>query len=136
MKSTDVVGYTIEGAVYCPDCISPEAKANKDDCSPVFADQEWDYTPTCDTCGEKLEGYNLTREGMLYECDSHDVEIFEVTADDLKGQPDHFANGDDYGPGWYAWVALPGCLPDSDPIGPFDNQEDAIDEAYQIFVEE
>jgi len=32
-------------------------------------------------------------------------------------------------PGWY-WVAgFPGCLPDSDPAGPFESEQDAIDDA-------
>ena len=28
--------------------------------------------------------------------------------------------------GWYYWACFPGCLPDSDPIGPFDTEEEAI----------
>ena len=31
--------------------------------------------------------------------------------------------------GWYYWVCLPGCLPDSDPIGPFESEDVAIDDA-------
>lgn len=27
--------------------------------------------------------------------------------------------------GWYYWYVQPGCLPDSDPIGVFDSQEEA-----------
>lgn len=26
-------------------------------------------------------------------------------------------------PGWYWWACWPGCLPDSDPVGPFDTEE-------------
>ena len=28
--------------------------------------------------------------------------------------------------GWYYWFCLPGCMPDSDPYGPFDTEEDAV----------
>lgn len=28
-------------------------------------------------------------------------------------------------PGWYWWSCHPGCLPDSDPIGPFQSAEEA-----------
>lgn len=28
--------------------------------------------------------------------------------------------------GWYWQTCLPGCLPDSDPIGPFETEEEAI----------
>lgn len=27
---------------------------------------------------------------------------------------------------YYWWSCFPGCLPDSDPIGPFDTYEDAL----------
>ena len=30
---------------------------------------------------------------------------------------------------WYWWTCSPGCLPDSEPIGPFDTKQDAIDNA-------
>ena len=31
--------------------------------------------------------------------------------------------------GWYWWACFPGCMPDSDPIGPFDTMDDAIKDA-------
>lgn len=33
--------------------------------------------------------------------------------------------------GWYYWYCLPGCLPDGDPIGPFDTEQLAIDDAQE-----
>ena len=35
-------------------------------------------------------------------------------------------NGSEY---WYWWSCFPGCLPDSDPVGPFDTEQAAIDDA-------
>lgn len=35
----------------------------------------------------------------------------------------------DNGPGWYYWFCLPGCLPDSDPMGPFDSESAALADA-------
>lgn len=32
-------------------------------------------------------------------------------------------------PGWYYWFCFPGCMPDSDPIGPFDTEEEALEDA-------
>jgi hypothetical protein len=32
-------------------------------------------------------------------------------------------------PGWYWWSCFPGCLPDSDPIGPFDTETEALQDA-------
>lgn len=34
-------------------------------------------------------------------------------------------------PGWYYWYCFPGCLPDSDPIGPFDSEADALADARE-----
>ena len=31
--------------------------------------------------------------------------------------------------GWYWWSCFPGCLPDSDPEGPFPTEADALDDA-------
>jgi len=31
--------------------------------------------------------------------------------------------------GWYWWACFPGCLPDSDPIGPFDTESAAIEDS-------
>nr|ANO58286.1 hypothetical protein [uncultured Alphaproteobacteria bacterium] len=30
---------------------------------------------------------------------------------------------------WHWWSCFPGCLPDGDPIGPFDSEQQAIDDA-------
>ena len=35
--------------------------------------------------------------------------------------------------GWYYWACFPGCLPDSDPIGPFDTAEDAEADAQDLY---
>jgi len=31
--------------------------------------------------------------------------------------------------GWYYWFCFPGCLPDSEPYGPFETEEEAIADA-------
>ena len=32
-------------------------------------------------------------------------------------------------PGWYWWPCFPGCMPDSEPVGPFATEEEAIADA-------
>lgn len=32
--------------------------------------------------------------------------------------------------GWYFWYCQPGCLPDSEPYGPFKSEEAAMQEAH------
>jgi hypothetical protein len=34
--------------------------------------------------------------------------------------------------GWYWWSCFPGCLPDSDPMGPFDTKALALADAQDI----
>ena len=33
--------------------------------------------------------------------------------------------------GWYWWSCFPGCMPDSDALGPFRSEEDAFDNAVE-----
>lgn len=37
--------------------------------------------------------------------------------------------------GWYYWYCLPGCLPDSDPYGPFPTAEAALTECRETTEE-
>lgn len=41
----------------------------------------------------------------------------------------HPIAGDEKRMGWWYWYCQPGCLPDSDPIGPFDSEEQAWEDA-------
>ena len=66
------------------------------------------------------------------ETDAHalpDVEVFEIWTD---GKPSPILVDEDGAtlpPGWYYWYCLPGCLPDSEPYGPYDSEEEALAEA-------
>lgn len=37
--------------------------------------------------------------------------------------------GDCLGTGWYFWYCFPGCLPDSQPMGPYETEAAALAEA-------
>jgi hypothetical protein len=54
-----------------------------------------------------------------------DIEVFY--ADDLPPDENGFASP----PGWYWWVCLPGCLPDSDPFGPYESEAAAVAAAQE-----
>ena len=80
-----------------------------------------------------------------------DVEVFYVHAGPRKAydrvyQMDHCAAEDAKNragchlpdpcedcpePGWYWWACFPGCLPDSDPIGPFATEAEALADAQE-----
>jgi len=56
------------------------------------------------------------------ESDPHalpDVEVFPHTAYGMEDA------------GWYYWFCLPGCLPDSDPFGPFETEAATIADAQR-----
>ncbi len=49
MESYDYYAVTYSGTCYCLDCVP--ANADLDETTPIFADSEWSYYPTCDKCG-------------------------------------------------------------------------------------
>ncbi len=64
-----------------------------------------------------------------------DVETFyrTKTANKADGWIDE--DGDPYDAGWYFWFCLPGCLPDSDPSGPYPSEQAAIDACRDMYDE-
>ena len=60
---------------------------------------------------------------------------FEVFYDDSdtgpwSDEPRNFdSENNPVSPGFYWWACFPGCLPDGDPSGPFQTEQEAIDDA-------
>lgn len=52
-----------------------------------------------------------------------DVEVFKVYKDDLDFP--------ELEKGWYWWACFSGCLPDSEPNGPFETEAEAIADAQE-----
>ena len=66
------------------------------------------------------------------ESDPHalpDVEVFYISARDIAAGSTW--NGEEDSPGWYWWSCFPGCLPDSDPSGPFATEAEALADAQR-----
>ena len=70
-----------------------------------------------------------------------DCEVFYVSARDSLERTEAIAIaafGDDddtlieLSVGWYWWSCFPGCMPDSDPDGPFDTEQAAIAAAQNV----
>ena len=38
-----------------------------------------------------------------------------------------------YTPGWYWWACFPGCMPDSDPNGPYESEDAAEESAKEEY---
>jgi hypothetical protein len=51
------------------------------------------------------------------------VEVFQHPQD---YQLEPYEDGTPREPGWYYWYLEPGCLPDTEPLGPFDSEEEAL----------
>jgi hypothetical protein len=39
------------------------------------------------------------------------------------------SDGEPFEPGYYWWACFPGCLPDGEPNGPFETEEEALEDA-------
>lgn len=62
-------------------------------------------------------------------------EVFEhPTQYDLANQ-DGETHEAQYPPGWYYWFVEPGCLPEGDPIGPFESYDEAWADANDEVAE-
>jgi len=65
------------------------------------------------------------------------LEIFYRTAESLKldvangGVQWTDGDGNPLGEGWFYWYCNPGCLPDTDPIGPFSTELAALEAAHE-----
>lgn len=62
-----------------------------------------------------------------------DAEVFYMSAAKIEDYDWFDEDGEVRPEGWYYWACLPGCLPDSDPVGPFDTEQEAIDDAQDTY---
>jgi hypothetical protein len=72
---------------------------------------------------------NPEREGDDYALP--DVEVFYFDGKQVA-EGDVWTNeetGEISPAGWYWWSCFPGCLPDSDPFGPFKTEAEALEDA-------
>jgi hypothetical protein len=67
---------------------------------------------------------------QFYSNPEREVDPYALPDCEVFHLPDPFRDGEQlYGVGWYYWYCFPGCLPDSDPVGPFDTESEAISAA-------
>jgi len=83
-------------------------------------------------------------ESETYTYDCRRCGIFTLDEDSATGNPDGAIcpSCSNCGPGlgtlirtgqtaWFYWACIPGCLPDSEPMGPFDSETEALADARQ-----
>lgn len=76
------------------------------------------------------DAVNVDDTQSLEGCVFEDLgEAFEALKDQLAkfGTCEADAAG-----GWYWWSCFPGCLPDGDPMGPFETEAEAVADAQDI----
>ena len=62
------------------------------------------------------------------------VEVFYVSQLEVNYNLENLERADDYTltePGWYWWSCFPGCLPDSEAIGPYETENEALIDAQE-----
>ena len=64
------------------------------------------------------------------------VETFYRTAAENAADGWEDGDGETLGEGWYWWACFPGCLPDSDPCGPFATEAEALADARHGYDEQ
>lgn len=65
------------------------------------------------------------------ESDPHSLPDIEVFHEDILNDEDQVCET-----GWYWWPCLPGCLPDSEPHGPFATELEALTDARNIVADD
>ena len=50
MKAWDFDAVVYDGEVLCKECLPDGVSVYSDEVSPIFADQEWDFAPSCANC--------------------------------------------------------------------------------------
>jgi hypothetical protein len=61
----------------------------------------------------------------------NNLEVFHCPDD----YPLEDENGEPVEPGFYWWSCSPGCIPDGEPIGPYDTEHEATAEAIEPFLD-
>ena len=66
-----------------------------------------------------------------YDHNSVSFETIYLTDSECKEFNEQYED-DNYTAGFYWWFTLPGCMPDSDPYGPFESDTEAIVDAESV----
>lgn len=72
-------------------------------------------------------------EDLIYEYSKrHEFRMCHMNSRVQEAMLDAIVKEEGIKGGYFWWSCFPGCLPDSDPIGPFDTYEEALADAQNI----
>lgn len=86
-----------------------------------------------------LEIFQLTarevaeqNEDMIYEYSKrHEFRLSGMNGRTRDKMFDAMIEDEGITGGWFYWYCLPGCMPDSEAIGPYDTEQDALNAARE-----
>lgn len=58
-----------------------------------------------------------------------DIEVFHLGLKQIISKSLKDEEGNYFASGWYYWFCFPGCLPDSEMIGAFASEQEALEDA-------
>ena len=61
-----------------------------------------------------------------------DLETFHAGEGELELEG--LEEGETSGEGWYYWFCFPGCMPESEPFGPYATEAEALADAREIHL--
>ena len=70
-----------DGAIYCNTCLPEGLTTESEEVTPVFAEEEVDFYPVCDSCGTEHDYMSLTSAGMVHRDVNNLVSHFAAYAD-------------------------------------------------------
>ena len=82
-----------------------------------------------------IEIFHMTAEDFLVaEKDTWGFEAKENAMADHPAESNEMARDDSANnlSGFYYWFCFPGCMPDGEPIGPFENEAQALNDAREF----
>lgn len=70
-------------------------------------------------------------EDLIYEyMQRREYRLAAMNSRDRDAMLDAIVEEEGIEGGWFWWSCFPGCLPDSEPIGPFETYQEALADAY------
>lgn len=75
-------------------------------------------------------------EDLIYEyMKRHEFRLAAMNSRDRERMFDAMVEEEGITGGWYWWACFPGCLPDGDPNGPFNTEDEAIKDVRESYGE-
>jgi hypothetical protein len=104
----------------------------------------YEYSDSTRKAGEHalpdIEVFQLTAEEVAELIDEDTAQSYlkrfplaHMNSRDRQAMIDAIVEGECLTGGWFYWYCFPGCMPDSEPCGPFDSYAAALEDARDSY---